>query len=712
MQLPPDLAAKLEHLQIGLRDDIVVTRQRAGRGARYVFHDPITFRNHLFSVFEYQIAAAIVPDRTLAATFADLVARGTLSEKRKDAFYAFILRLHGMGLIQLPIVEPEKLFERYEARRNAQLRGWYRVAIYHKLPLLNPDQFLERSLRSVGWIYSKFGFALWGLLMATVAWHCAGRLPDVLGQSSQLLTLSNLPILWITLIGLKLVHEFGHAYACRRWGGEVPEMGAVFILLTPCAYVDASSSWKFESKWHRIAVALGGMYVESIVAGVAALVWAGTQPGLVHDVALNIVVMASVVTVLFNINPLVKFDGYFVVSDLLGVVNLQQRASALLQDVVKRFALGLPTPSSWRATSSPRWVYATYAPAAFAYRVFLAFALTGIAVSNWPGIGLVLGGLFAWSLIVVPVRRGFSYLWSAEETEPVRFRARTVGLGLAVLVAALLAFLPVSTRVVVPGVLDPGTRASIRAPVSGFVTREVAANGAKVTSGDLLCVLDNPDLEVRKLQLAGDVHAAQIEADVAEVRDISRASAMRQRVIFAQAQLTEVDARLQTAAIRCPTDGTVVSSDPAGWLGRWVSQGEELLQIHALNRTVRVVLTDREVLRAKLEPGSAAEILWTCDTSRPVRAVVREIRRSASRTDVPVEVTMLAGGEVYAEPDWGQQTHADRPYLHVFLEAESAPFDHGGAGLTARVRLTARSLTLGAWLQQTVLGVYDAWKMS
>ena len=157
MQPPADLAAKLGRIQIGVRDDVVVTRQQVGRGARYVFHDPITFQNHLFSVFEYQIVVAIVPERSLAATFARLVEAGTLSSDREDAFYGFILRLHHMGLLQLPIVESEKLFERYEARRDAQLRAWYRVFFYHKIPLLNPDQFLVHTQRFVGWIFSRTG---------------------------------------------------------------------------------------------------------------------------------------------------------------------------------------------------------------------------------------------------------------------------------------------------------------------------------------------------------------------------------------------------------------------------------------------------------------------------------------------------------------------------------------------------------------------------
>ena len=151
--------------------------------------------------------------------------------------------------------------------------------------------------------------------------------------------LSNLPILWLALVGLKALHEFGHAYACRRFGGAVPEMGVVFIVLTPCAYVDASSSWKFDRR-SRVAVAMAGMYVEILIAGIFALVWAGTQPGLLHDVALNVVILASVSTVFLNINPLMKFDGYYIFSDLMSVFNLQERAYKTLKGWIGFVLLG------------------------------------------------------------------------------------------------------------------------------------------------------------------------------------------------------------------------------------------------------------------------------------------------------------------------------------------------------------------------------------
>ena len=362
-------------ISVGLRKDLHVSRQRTRGGPRYLVHDPVTFHNHAFNRVDYRILSAIVPKRTLFEVFQDLVGEGVLAPDDKGGFYEFVLWLHGAGLLQLPISRSDLLFERYERKRSARRASLLSAVLSCKIKVFDPDAFLQRTLRYVGWLFSRTGVLLWMLLMAVVVWKCTGRFGELLSQTTGLLTLANLPVLWLALVVLKVLHEFGHAFACRKFGGAVPEMGIVFIVMTPCAYVDANASWKFDSAWRRVAVALSGMYIESIVAGIFALVWAGTQPGFVHDLALNVVVLASVVTVFLNLNPLMRFDGYYVFSDLTGVMNLQERAFKFLKSWASQVVLGQPRPAPVR-NRGERWLYVLYGPCAFAYRVALAFFIT------------------------------------------------------------------------------------------------------------------------------------------------------------------------------------------------------------------------------------------------------------------------------------------------------------------------------------------------
>ena len=700
-------------LRVGLRTDLHFTRQQTRGGVRYVVHDPVSFHNHAFEPRDYRVLTAIVRNRTLSETYGQLVLDGVLDDDDQDreGFYKFVLWLHGIGVLHLPITGGNVAFERM-LEKQARGRGpWYRILMSHRIPVCNPDAFLERTQRYTSWLFGWPGLLLWLSLMGLVGWKCLGRFDEMFAETSNLLALSNLPILWIALIGLKVLHEFGHAYAAKRFGASVPEMGVQMIMMTPCAYVDAGASWKLPGSKQRAVVALGGMYVETFVAAIAALVWAGTPAGFMHDLAFNVIALASVVTILFNVNPLMKYDGYFLFSDLVGVFNLQQRAQSFLSGWANRIALGksrLPD----RYTPSERLLYAVYGPAAFVYRVLLAFMLTGLMMTQWPAAGMFLGVVFAWALIAKPIFGLTYYLWNSKATADYRTRARLVALATLTLLPLLGGMMPISWNIVAPGVLDPQERQSVRAPAGGFVKSIEVENGEPVEEGDQLVVLHNPELEMRRLRLVGELDAEREGLDAIELDDPTQAAIHQARISYLTASVRELEARMASMSLSADDDGTIASPMHDRLPGRFLQQGEELFQVHGGHRYLRMVLTEEEVSRAHLEVGSEATVRWTCDPTTPVRAIVHEIRASASRFEVPEALTMLGGGDLYVTRTSGQMFAADRPYLHVLLEVDSVPLNARGSGLTARVQLPARVQLLGGWIQHRVLSFWNAWRMS
>lgn len=706
----------LSPLRVGLRSDLHVTRQRTRGGVRYVVHDPISFQNHAFEASDYRVLTAIVRHRTLGETLNHLLDQDVLADRDEDrqGFYRFVMWLHGIGLVHLPITGGNAALERLQHGDTRRNGSWVQLLLSHRIPLGNPDALLGRALRHVGWLFSWPGLVLWTLLALTVAWKCIGRFGEMFTETGSLLELTNLPLLWCVLVGLKVLHEFGHAFACKRFGGSVPEMGVQLIMLTPCAYVDAGASWKMPAR-RRMVVSLAGMYVESLVAGIAALVWAGTSEGLVHDVALNVVVLASVVTVLFNINPLMRYDGYYLFSDMLGVFNLQQRAQRYLTGWTNRIALGKPrTPD--RYTWSERLIYAFYGPAAFVYRAVLAVLLTAVMATRWPAAGALLGVVFLWALILRPAIGLLDHLWNGAGTADFRTRARLVALGSVTLLPLLGSLIPISWTITAPGVLDPSRRESVRAPVSGFVRDVLVVPGDQVAAGATLCLLDNPEVEMRRLRLAGELEAEREGLDAIELDDPTQAAIHRARISYLSASVAELDSRMAAMQIEAAQAGTVAGTvtgdDPASLFGRFLQQGEELFQVHSGHRFLRIVLTDEDVSRTRLEVGSEAEVRWTCNPTQPVRAVVREVHASASRLALPRALTVAGGGDVYVRPGDGELLQADQPYLHVLLEVDAVPLESRGTGLTARVRLPARVQLLGEWVQKRVLSFLDAWRMS
>lgn len=183
----------------------------------------------------------------------------------------------------------------------------------------------------VGWLFSWLGLILWLLLIGAGLYFVVGNLDELIHQSTDILAPDNLVLLYLSIILIKICHEFGHAFACKRFGrlsgtgGQVHLMGVMFLVFIPLPYVDASSAWVFRKKWHRAVVGMAGVIVEMAGAAVAAIVWANTSTGTLHIIAYNVMFVASVSTLIFNANPLLRFDGYYVLSDLLEIPNLSRR---------------------------------------------------------------------------------------------------------------------------------------------------------------------------------------------------------------------------------------------------------------------------------------------------------------------------------------------------------------------------------------------------
>jgi hypothetical protein len=225
-------------------------------------------------------------------------------------------------------------------------------------------------------------------------------------------------------------------------------------------------------------------------------------------------------------------------------------------------------------------------------------------------------------------------------------------------------------------------------------------------------VLANPELQLRRLRLVGELDAEEEGFDAIELDDPTQAAIHRARISYLRASVQELDRRIGSMTLTAAANGTVAIEGDEALEGRFLQQGKELFQTQSDHRHLRVVLREEEVARARLEIGSEAVVRWTCDPTRTTRGVVREIRASASRFDLPLPLTMLGGGDVYVRPIGDSLTSADKAYLHVVIEVEDAPVESRGAGLTAKVRFDARMQLLGGWMRNRVLSFWSVWKMS
>jgi putative peptide zinc metalloprotease protein len=311
--------------RVALRPHIRVFRQRF-RGERwFVLHDP--FNNQYFRLrpAAWEFVTRLGLDRTVDAVWNEVVERDPVEAPGQEEVLRLLAQLYRSNLLHSTIApDTAKLFERYRKRRQRETRTYLQNIMFARIPLFDPDALLKRLVPVVKPVIGVSGFLVWLAVVLAALKVVVDHAGVLFGQAQGVLAAANLPWLYVGLVLVKLVHEFGHAIVCRRYGGEVHTMGVMFLLFTPVPYMDATSSWSFRSRWHRALVGASGMIAELFVAALATFVWAQTAPGAVNSIAYNIMFVASVSTVLFNANPLLRFDGYYILSDLLDIPNLHQ----------------------------------------------------------------------------------------------------------------------------------------------------------------------------------------------------------------------------------------------------------------------------------------------------------------------------------------------------------------------------------------------------
>ena len=363
-----------------------------------------------------------------------------------------------------------------------------------QVPLLHPDRYLEQVRPWLSWCFSFPAVLLWCLAIGWAVRDLVIHSDRLSDASAGVLAVGNW--LWLALawLVLKTLHECGHAVACKRLGGEVREAGVIFILLAPLAYVDVTSTWRLQSKWARIQVAASGMYVELFFAAVATLVWARAPLGVLHNVCFNVMTTASVMTVLFNANPLMRFDGYYILSDLLELPNLYSQGQQYVASLVRRLLFGIRSqfakPAGWRGGFVRGYGIASLG---WRYSVFGGLVLTAATILE--GAGIVLSGL-AIVLWIGSGARRFVHLVRDPSIHAIEWtRCIVVASGAIALVGAGLVAIPWPGTVVAPAIVRYASESIVRTESDGFVQDVRVSSGQQVAAGEVLVALTNRDLE-------------------------------------------------------------------------------------------------------------------------------------------------------------------------------------------------------------------------
>ena len=485
--------------------------------------------------------------------------------------------LHRAGLLRSDVEgDVEPLAEAFaKERRNEAMQRWSSI-LFFKMPLWNPDAFLRLTLPLAAWLFSLPGALLWLALLIWGGSEVVSHWTAFTADGAGLLGTANLPWMYAVMVVIKVVHEFGHGWSCRKFGGEVPEMGVMLLLFNPLPYVDASASTAFRSKWRRIAVGGAGMMVELALAAVAAIVWSHTGKGMVHGVAYNAIISASMVTLLFNGNPLLRYDGYHMLSDWLELPNLQGKSSQMALYWVQRYLFGLPTVTSPAESKTESWWLTVYFVASFCYRTAMMIGILIVVSLHYMVLGMVLAVAFGFMWVVLPVLKAIGYLWSSPQLETCRVRACVAS---ALIVGGILAFLclvPLPNHFRADGVVRAEPFSRVYSGADGVIQKVLVTSGSMVEAGTPLLQMDNPELPHYVEMLDGEQRHADVQARLALEEDPVQYGAMPPYFKALAVRREKLKADAASLTVRAPCAGRWLAPDLGLYVGAVVPRGLEL----------------------------------------------------------------------------------------------------------------------------------------
>lgn len=560
--------------RVALRPGVRTRRQRF-RGENWrVVYDPFAHNFYRIRPAAYTFVARLSPDRTVEEVWQECLKEMPEEAPGQGEVIQLLAQLYLSNLLQLDLPpDARQFFERYRKRKQKERASYLSYIMFARFPLFDPDDILNRTRTYTRMLFSWPGLILWLAVVlgaVKVAIEHAGDLAD---QSQGVLAPGNLFYLYLTLVFIKALHEFGHAAACKRFGGEVHVMGIMLMIFTPIPYVDATASWAFRRRRTRILVACAGMIFELFVAAIATYIWASTGPGTLNALCYNLMFIASVSTVLFNANPLLRYDGYYILSDLLDIPNLSQRAQQQLRYWGQRYVLGRKTAVSPAETRGDAATLGIYGILSAAYRIVVFTGIILFVSKRFLLAGILMAAICVFSWLVLPVARYIHYLLTDDSLERNRFRAISVSSGIALLVALLVGVVPFPSSFVAPGVLLSRRMTDVPARAAGTLEAALTSSGNPVEEGAPLVQLRDREWPYRwRDELALREHTRALRR-----RSLSRAGAdlsvIDEHLELMEKRISRLQEDQKHLVVRAPSNGIWVSGALEDLAGTRVEKG-------------------------------------------------------------------------------------------------------------------------------------------
>ena len=690
---------RIADLHPRLRPHVMVRMQTTRGQAWYVLYNQATGRHHRVNAHAYQLVGRLDGRHTVEEVWQVLLEQqGDEAPSQQD-----VIRILGQmtdaGLIQAEVTPDVRQMLEQGAQRQRQLRRSRLNPLSFRMGLFNPSHLLERLMPLAHFLWTRWTLLAWLALVFGAGWGTLLQHRELSAYAHMhFMSPGYLAAAWLIYPLMKALHELGHALTLRRFGCEVPEVGVNFFLFMPMPYVDASAANRLGKARHRAAISFAGIGVELFLAALAAVCWLAVEDGLLRQAAFVVMSLGGLSTVLFNGNPLMKLDGYYVLIDVLDLSNLAGRSSKLWARGAQRIVLGLlriEVPLDESGLQGSDWVERLalwlYAPMAWMYRVGVSCLIVTWAADKASLFGMAVALGSAWALLVKPLAGVIGAVMQLPGYAAVRGHAMAAGGVLLLSVLLGLFMVPVPTTLVVEGLVWLPEDAKIRATVDGQVQTVWVHGEAAVQKGQALMTLESPLLKMQREVLAAKVERAETEINANLSSDALKSQNAVADLNRDREALGKLDADIGSHVLRATCTGRFVLSRGADLEGREVNRGELLAHVLSTGpAVVRAVVPQPEIdaIRHRLQD---VRVMLDEQPGQVLAAhFLREVPASTIKLPDPA-LSEHMGGRVPTDP---RDREGLKPLEPVYVIDVGLQQSWPRTGGLARVRLNLLPQTL------------------
>ena len=550
-----------------MRTDLTIARVPYQRTPSWVVKDPVTLKYFRFQAEQFKILELLNGERSLEQIREEFQREFPSSHLTLEEIQSLVSDMYKSGLVYSNrFGQGTALLKRHEENVRQKIMQTLKNILYLRLPGWDPDRTLAWLLPWFGWIFQPIGVAIWlvvvlsaSLLMLVQFDEFSRNLPEF----QQFFGFSNLMSMWAIMGGAKILHEFGHGLSCKHFKGECHEMGVMMLVFSPALYCDVSDSWLLKNKWHRIVIGAAGMYVEIFLSSLAVFGWWFSEPGWFHHSCLNLFFVSTVSTVIFNANPLMRYDGYYMLSDYLEIPNLRPKADRMLKEAFSWWCLGIESrPDPFMPQSGQGW-FVLFAIAAWVYKWFIMFSIllffyTFLKPYDVQSLGIALAVMTLASMIG-------SMIWSVYKIVSTPRRDPMSKFKITVTLALLTTGIVLALRVPFPWsiesglVLEPHNVQHVYTATPGQLVEVLVKPGETVEKGAVVARLKNFEKEDEVRRLERDRESQKIEIEMQhQLEEYAREKLAVEKLATIEEQLSDYREQIERLTLLAPVTGVVI----------------------------------------------------------------------------------------------------------------------------------------------------------